>query len=135
LFCREASPAERNDRRACFSAAIKKPEGYATHHIVPRDLVKFKEAVKTRKLLDKLGIDTNDAANGVYLPQTKAAAAGTKAHYHPSVHTKQYFINVNKRLEKAAEEGGPTLEGQRQAVIEELAKIRRELENGTFPIR
>jgi hypothetical protein len=30
---------------------------------------------------------------------------------------------------------GPTLEGQRQAVIEELARIRRELENGTFPIR
>jgi methylaspartate ammonia-lyase len=83
---------------------------------------------------NEIGIDTNEAVNGVHLPQTKAAAAGTKAHYHPSVHTKQYFININKRLEFAVKDGGPTLEGQRQAVIRELADIRRELENGTFPI-
>jgi hypothetical protein len=83
----------------------------------------------------EIGIDTNDAANGVYLPQTKAAAAGTSAQYHPSTHTKQYFINVQERLEFAAKKGGATLEGQRQEVINELAKIRRELENGTFPIR
>jgi hypothetical protein len=38
-------------------------------------------------------------------------------------------------LKKAAKEGGTTLEGQRQAVIEELADIRKQLENGTFPIR
>jgi hypothetical protein len=113
----------------------KKPEGYAAHHMVPRDLEKFPEAKNARNLLTELGLDTNDAANGVYLPQTKAAAAGTSAQYHPSTHTKQYFINVNKRLEKAVGEGGPTLEGQREAVIEELARIRRELENGTFPIR
>jgi hypothetical protein len=102
---------------------------------VPRDLVKFESAVETRKLLTKLGIDTNEAFNGVYLPQTKTAAAGTKAHYHPSVHTKQYFINVKERLDDAVKKGGATLEGQRQEVIKELARIRRELENGTFPIR
>jgi predicted RNA-binding protein associated with RNAse of E/G family len=112
-----------------------RPDSYAPHHIVPRDLKKFPEANDARKLLEDLGLDTNEAANGVYLPQTKAAAAGTSAQYHQSIHTEQYFINVEDRLKKAAKEGGPTLEGQRQAVIEELARIRRELENGTFPIR
>jgi hypothetical protein len=113
----------------------KKPEGYAAHHMVPRDLEKFPSAVEARRLLTKLGIDTNDAANGVYLPQTRATANLTRAQYHPSTHTKQYFINVEDRLKKAAKEGGSTFEGQRQAVIEELVKIRQELENGTFPIR
>jgi hypothetical protein len=102
---------------------------------VPRDLKKFPAAKNARKLLEEIGLDTNEAFNGVYLPQTKAAAAATKAHYHPSVHTKQYFININKRLEFAVKKGGATLEGQRQEVIKELARIRRELENGTFPIR
>jgi A nuclease family of the HNH/ENDO VII superfamily with conserved AHH len=113
----------------------KKPEGYATHHIVPRDLEKFPAAKNARKLLEEIGLDTNEAFNGVYLPQTKAAAGATKAQYHPSTHTKQYFINVKERLDKAVDRGGATIEGQRQEVIKELANIRQELENGTFPIR
>jgi hypothetical protein len=132
LLSRDAEILANNMEKAGLG---KKPDGYAAHHMVPRDLEKFPAAKNARKLLEDLGLDTNEAVNGVYLPQTKTAAAGTSAQYHPSTHTKQYFINVNKRLEFAAKEGGTTLEGQRQAVIEELADIRKQLENGTFPIR
>jgi hypothetical protein len=79
--------------------------------MVPRDLVKFESVVDAKELLERLGIDTNDVTNGVYLPHTKTAAAGTSAQYHPAVHTEQYCINVKERLDNAVIKGGPTLEG------------------------
>jgi len=101
-------------------AGIIRPANTAGHHIVAK-ASKFPGAVRAREILEKFGIDVNNAANGVYLPNTKDSLA--PGLYHPSLHTKAYYAAVAERLENAK-----TLEN----VLETLNDIRSELLNGTF---
>lgn len=67
----------------------------AAHHIVAGSSPKANEA---RAILQKCGVDINDAANGVFLPTQKGVFNSS---YHPSLHTNAYYDKVNKLLSEA----------------------------------
>ncbi len=89
-----------------------KPEGYHTHHIVPSTHRDMQEA---RKILEKFGIDINQAENGVFLP----------ANIHNGlVNDKRYMAAVLKDLQRAT---------SKDDVIRILQDIGEQLLNGTYP--
>lgn len=94
--------------------------GQSLHHIVAHS---DGRAAKAREILAKFKIDIDEAWNGVFLPATKNSPNPTGAAVHSVVHTTEYYFKVERRLEKAK---------SRKKVIQELLKIRDELENGTF---
>ena len=100
------------------AAGFKRPNyKHAAHHIVAgRD----SGAAKSREILEKFGIDINDAANGVFLPNEKNVS---KAIYHPMLNTNKYNDNVYEMLSKAK---------TREEAIGILDKIRNKLLDGTF---
>jgi hypothetical protein len=53
------------------------------------------------RLLARFGIGINDAANGVFLPATRAAPNQGGAAVHSTVHTRAYFQAVNEELGQA----------------------------------
>ncbi|MCK7473642.1 MAG: AHH domain-containing protein [Rhodopseudomonas palustris] len=75
------------------------------HHLVAQF---SKYAPKARAKLKDLGIDINDAANGVFLPKE----------YHQSMHTKKYY----DRVEEASE-----MWGTKADALRDLQKFRNEL--------
>jgi len=78
--------------------------------------------IRTRELLQKEGIDINEASNGVFLPANSKYKIDN-ASSHANVHTKVYYEEVFNRLDAAPQ----------NKVREELQKIAVELLNGTFP--
>ena len=89
----------------------------AAHHIVAGNSPKAAEA---RAVLQKYGIDINDAVNGIFLPTVKDVAEGA---YHPSLHTNAYYDKINKVLSKAT---------TKDDVLDILDFIGDELSSGTF---
>lgn len=89
----------------------------AAHHIVAGNSPKAAEA---RAILQKYGIDINDASNGTFLPTVKNVAEGA---YHPSLHTNVYYDKVNKLLSEAT---------CKEDVLDILEFIDDELSSGTF---
>ena len=89
----------------------------AAHHIVAGNSAKAAEA---RAILQKNGVDINDATNGVFLPTVKDV---TESAYHPSLHTNAYYDEVNNLLSGAT---------SKQDVIDILNYISDELKSGTF---
>lgn len=67
----------------------------AAHHIVAGSSPKAAEA---RAILQKYGVDINDAANGIFLPTVRDVAEGA---YHPSLHTDSYYRKVTELLSSA----------------------------------
>ena len=51
-----------------FANGLERPFGSVAHHIVA---FADKRAVEARAILEKAGININDAVNGIYLPGTK----------------------------------------------------------------
>lgn len=76
--------------------------------------------VHTRTILQKYGVDINDAGNGTFLPTAKDASSSA---YHPSIHTNAYYDEVNKLLSTAT---------SKEDVLDILDFIGSELKNGTF---
>lgn len=103
-----------------MTAAGKEEPDYrnAAHHIVAGGA---KDADPARKRLESLGIGINNEANGVFLPTQRGAS---EAAYHPSLHTKAYYKEVNDRLKDVED---------RDEAMEVLRKIEKELLAGTFP--
>jgi hypothetical protein len=92
-------------------AGIKEPKfSNAAHHIVAE---KAKKAEKTRKILNKFGIDINDPANGVFLPTNQ----------HRRIHTTEYYKKVQLKLMNIR---------TKESIIRELKKIAEEILNNTF---
>lgn len=89
----------------------------AAHHIVAGSSPKATEA---RAILQKYGVDINDAANGVFLPTQKGVSNSA---YHPSLHTNAYYDKVNKLLSEAT---------CKEDVLDILEYICDELVYGTF---
>lgn len=105
-------------RRNLIKAGIEVPDyANAAHHIVAGTSAKAAEA---RAILQKFGLNINDAANGVFLPTIKGK--GTTA-YHPSLHTNAYYEEINNLLQNAS---------SRQDVLDILKDIGEQLSNGTF---
>ncbi len=101
------------------AAGKVRPPNSAAHHVVagtdPR-------AAQARAILQREGIDINEAANGVFLPKNTKYAA-PPAQTHSTAHTNRYYDEVNLALSRAAP----------GTVRDVLADIERQLLNGTFP--
>ena len=103
------------------ATGVERPAGFATHHIAAGGAPRAKPAVK---ILEDLEIGIDDAVNGVYLPNSKAAAEASGLAYHRGLHTNKYYDAVNARLRGSA---------SKEEAIERLGEIASELVAGTFP--
>lgn len=90
-----------------------KPTGWAAHHIVA---ARDPESRRAQRILYRLGVNPNEAANGVYLP----------ASMHTAIHAsgRDYYTSVAHRLEEASDAD------EARAI---LAKIREDIVNGRRP--
>ena len=112
-------------RKNMASSFIAEPQyKNAAHHIVMSNSMDPRMII-LRKKMKKLGIDKNDAVNGVYLPISNRIKkkAKTSALAHSSIHTNKYKSNVYKRLIN---------KNTKEDFKASLHNIARELTNGTF---
>ena len=75
-----------------------------------------------RRILQREGIDINEAANGVFLPRSSSVAR-PPATTHSRLHTNRYYEALNDRLQRAVP----------GTVKQQLQRIADELANGRFP--
>jgi len=101
-------------------AGRPRPRDHDAHHIVPAKDERFPEAIKARKILEKFNIDSNDAANGVWLPSKPGIGSGA---YHRAIHGGEYYRRVLKLLREAK---------TRRGAIRILKQMGRQLSNNTF---
>src|SRR5262249_40603172 len=87
--------AQKLRRNMLRKGAKEPPYPNSAHHIVMSNS-RHPDMKAIRKHLKSLGIDINDASNGVFLPTNKKVKtrAGTKAHPHSKVHTDKYKAEV-----------------------------------------
>lgn len=76
---------------------------------------------EARDILNKHGIDINDATNGVYLPTKNNAS--TNGVIHNGRHPKSYNEKINDLLDRANKRGG------KKEVLKELNNIKNKLSN------
>jgi A nuclease family of the HNH/ENDO VII superfamily with conserved AHH len=106
------------------AAGQARPEGYEAHHIVP-SRAGGQDMEQLRQRLGDLGLNLNEAANGVWLPGVGAPDDATGA-YHPRLNNTEYNEAVLNAFR-----GVTTLERARQV----LADIGSQLQQGgnAFP--
>ena len=95
--------------------------GEFCHHIVAHGDDRAKQALD---VLDKFGIDVDDAVNGVFLPGFKTSPNPLKKAVHGNVHTNAYYTAINNRL------GDAKSPYQARRILQEIAD---ELEKGIVP--
>jgi hypothetical protein len=101
---------------------ITSPEA---HHIVTSTLKKWPAAQKARAILNKVGIDINAKANGVWLPHN--------LHHGHGLHSKAGVQKVYDILLKAYNKGaGQSRTDQRALVTAALEDIRKQILAGKF---
>lgn len=90
--------------------------GSAAHHIVAGNAP---AALRAREVLRRFGIGINDAANGVFLPASRAIPNAAGAAVHSTVHTNSYYMTVNQTLATATTraEAEMALEAIRRALL------------------
>lgn len=103
------------------SANIDGPDETATHHIVASTSAKASEG---RAHLSSLGMDINDASNGVFLPSGSKSVNPNGASVHSRIHTDKYYKYVNSMI------GGARTIGEARDV---LGYIFRQLLDGRWP--
>lgn len=97
--------------RALASLGIFRPSGFVTHHIVAKGALL---ATPARAILERFGVDIDDAINGVFLPKAQ----------HYTLHSNTYYMSINNELAQA----------KTKAQAEEILRsIARKLEEGKFP--
>lgn len=97
--------------RALASLGIFRPSGFVTHHIVAKGALL---AAPARAILERLGVDIDDAVNGVFLPKAE----------HYSLHSNAYYISINNALAQAK------TKAQAEQILRSIA---RKLEEGKLP--
>ncbi|MGX7826194.1 SpvB/TcaC N-terminal domain-containing protein [Actinokineospora sp. 24-640] len=102
-------------------AGTSRPAQTAAHHIVAGGSPKSAVA---RGVLQRFGLNLDDAVNGVFLPASRASANPAGAAVHSTLHTDRYYAAVNSLLSRAQ---------NRQQVVQSLAYIRQRLLSGGFP--
>ena len=106
----------------CVQKIVEAFGGAVTHHVVEGG---EKSAEKSRQLLEDVGIDINDAANGIFLPDgSESIFIGP---HHGTSHSEKYTEMVYNRLLPH--------KGDRNKIIEELTKIKHDLYDGKMPLR
>jgi A nuclease family of the HNH/ENDO VII superfamily with conserved AHH len=97
-------------RKNLCAAGVNAPEGcYHAHHVVA---VAAPRAQPARNVLARVGIDINDAANGLFVPCDK----------HGRLHTNDYYDAVNLSIT------GTT----REQVLIQLSIVRAAITSGTL---
>jgi A nuclease family of the HNH/ENDO VII superfamily with conserved AHH len=114
-------PSSRALGRAMERAGHSRSKGHAAHHIVAK---KADGAKRARAVLDKFGIDLDDAANGVFLPTSASRGTTAGSANHSTLHTSTYYRAVNQALDRATTHA---------EVLEALSAIRDGLLSGGFP--
>jgi RHS repeat-associated protein len=105
-----------------IAKGIERPAETAAHHIVASGA---KAMTKARNYMVKvLGMDINEAANGVFLPKNLAAANPGGAAVHSTVHTAEYYEKVSELILNTK-----TAAGARRV----LRSIGQQLLEGRFP--
>ena len=113
-----STPSSKVLRQNLIDAGVEVPDyPNAAHHIVAGNSPKAAEA---RAILQKYGVDINDAANGTFLPTVRDVAEGA---YHPSLHTDSYYRKVTELLSSAK---------SKEDVLDILDDIAEQLQSGTF---
>ena len=107
-YCRPSSKAL---RRALEAAGYARQPGTAAHHIVAGTA---KKAAEARAALQRFGIGTNEATNGVFLQKS----------VHARIHTSAYYEAINRAVSQAT---------TRAEAIEVLTAIRQAILSGGFP--
>jgi hypothetical protein len=104
-----------------FNSGAPQPSGTTAHHMVPygagtspNATSAARQAAAARRHLQRLGVDVNSAANGVFLPHG----------YHRVLHTKAYYREVSRRLITARSS---------DEAVQILDRVRRDLLEGKFP--
>ena len=95
--------------------------GEFCHHIVAHGDDRAKEALG---VLDKFGIDVDEAVNGVFLPGFEKSPNPFKKAVHGNLHKNKYYRAVNRRLEDAKSPADA------RRILQEIAE---ELEKGIVP--
>lgn len=106
-----------------------KKHNYHAHHIVAKNCTRSRKAAQ---ILQALGIDLDDPANGVFLPAneiTKQNGALKSAYIHNPIHTKPYYANVNFQITQAYEQ-----DANKEDMKRLLKDIANDLKRGTYPI-
>ena len=103
------------------------PENCDGHHIVPggegRSWAKeFTDP--SRKILESCNIDIDSAENGVYLPNNSNEQSECEGTYHKTLHTKNYYSQVLKRLNNVKSEGCEEVKNELAAIKEDLISGR-----------
>jgi hypothetical protein len=103
-------------RKELNAAGIPNP-GYATraHHIVEATDMS-QAAQESRKILGKLGIDLNSAANGVLLPFERGVVGAGNAAVHRGRHMNSY----SEAVRDALKEGNPQTANDAMAILQDL---------------
>lgn len=108
---------------------------YEAHHIVAKGAKRARFAVE---ILQALGVDVDDLANGLFLPadeKAKRKGAWKNAYIHNTVHTNVYYANVNLEIVSVFERNQHKDDGElRQDIIDKLGEIAGKLRNGTYPL-
>lgn len=97
--------------RALIRLGIRRAAASDTHHIVAQHA---RRAEPAQEVLKRFGIDVDDPANGVFMPEVQ----------HDHLHTNAYYDAVNEALLQA------TTRAEAEAILRSIA---RRLEAGTFP--
>ena len=113
-------------------------DGLDAHHIVQSTNNKTPEFQQARDLLLEHQIDVNSSANGVALRTTKPytplpADPKLRMHKGGELHTNEGGRRTYKRLKDAADRAGSDWAARRQALLNELDKLRGEIIDGVFP--
>lgn len=107
----------------------KNVDGSARHHIVAGNA---KRARPAQKILSYVGIDINDAENGIYLcMRTNVCQEGT---IHAGGHSKDYYEAVNRMIKEAYDNGGSSMSSKREAVVKALDNIAQQLMEGKLDL-
>jgi RHS repeat-associated protein len=118
---RASKPSSRALARNLIDAGVERPAGVAAHHIVAGSA---DEASEARAVLQSFDIDINSAENGIFLPANKSSPNSLYNAVHSTVHTDQYFVEVNRLLAGAT---------SREDAISALAYIKAQLAKGDWP--
>ncbi|MFB9201104.1 polymorphic toxin-type HINT domain-containing protein [Nonomuraea spiralis] len=118
ILVHNSNPCSKTLGENLEKAGQKGQSGEAAHHIVAGT---DKRADPARKILDRFGIDINDAANGVWLPGGSKKPNPGGAIPHSRVHTNSYYDSVNDALGMAQ---------TKDEAMDILGQLRRELRDG-----
>lgn len=98
---------------------VARPSNAAAHHLVAGT---DSRAGLARSILVREGIDINEAANGVFLPQSRRVQQAPVM-THSTIHTDAYYLELTRRLAGAAP----------GTVRETLRSVADDIADGNFP--